>query len=108
MKRLLILSCVLAVFSCASSVASVPADVGKHEVSKTDVVLVGYTMEFNFAVTGYEFEPTIVFTPMVAIMPEPATAMSASSSNVAVNEGTYSSPDVRRKWIWWFSMVTNS
>lgn len=102
-------------FGC-TGVAS--ADVGAKKVPKTESTfdlqkyepstVVVYS--FEDAATQVEFHITVITSGLSfqAVMPDPIFVPKGNVSFISLKEPLYHDPDIDRKWVWWYSVVTNS
>lgn len=105
MKKLLIISCATFLMVCFVSVTF--ADVGVEKVSKK---------ENTFIVDGYVFasasaylndDAGSLFTSF-AIVENIDTALKPETSYICKKKEYYVSKKVDRKWVWWYSIVSNT
>lgn len=97
-----------------SSASVTFADVGVHKVPKTEntslvkdgIVLVDDASVISFE--NYKLNGTDISAPDgVAILSPEFIVPAGSVSFLKLKKNIYRSPDIERKWIWYYSLISN-
>lgn len=112
MKRITIFLLSFGLLFGCTGVAS--ADVGAKKVPKTEAFTsthydaTAFVFEAN---TDEAFEVNVsipLSTNFLAVMPEGVLVPGGNITFIGLKKPSYDSPDIDRKWVWWYSVVTNS